>query len=204
MARSLDGWVESSERGGEEVRSAIEWAQVRAMAADGVSERQIAARLGINRRTVKRLVEADEPPRYRRSPTREAPESSGRGQADELGNASGVRRRRVSPPSLAEPEPGPDSLSRRDHARSFAATLFSPVSSLIFTLVSLRERMACDGPDVTASTTLSCDQCDQGPRSLSSADEPAWSISTMKRRTAWTPSSRSVGSSTPSLATSAR
>ena len=44
----------------------MEWAQVRALAADGVSERQIAARLGINRRTVKRLVESDEPPRYRR------------------------------------------------------------------------------------------------------------------------------------------
>ena len=46
----------------------MEWAQVRAMAADGVSERQIAARLGINRRTVRRLVAADEPPRYRRLP----------------------------------------------------------------------------------------------------------------------------------------
>jgi transposase len=50
------------------VRSAVEWAQVRAMAADGVSQREIAARLGINRRTVKRLVEADEPPRYERKP----------------------------------------------------------------------------------------------------------------------------------------
>ena len=44
--------------GGEEVRSALEWAQVRALAADGVSQREIAARLGINRRTVRRLVEA--------------------------------------------------------------------------------------------------------------------------------------------------
>ena len=50
------------------MRSALEWAQVRAMAADGVSQRQIAARLGINRRTVKRLLEADEPPAYRRAP----------------------------------------------------------------------------------------------------------------------------------------
>jgi transposase len=50
------------------VRSAVEWAQVRAMAADGVSQREIAARLGINRRTVKRLVEAGEPPRYERKP----------------------------------------------------------------------------------------------------------------------------------------
>jgi transposase len=57
------GW-----EGGEEVRSALEWAQVRAMAADGVSQRQIAARLGINRRTVRRLVAADEPPRYERAP----------------------------------------------------------------------------------------------------------------------------------------
>jgi DNA-binding CsgD family transcriptional regulator len=32
----------------------MEWAQVRALAADGVSQRQIAARLGINRRTVRR------------------------------------------------------------------------------------------------------------------------------------------------------
>ena len=38
------------------MRGALEWAQVRALAADGVSQREIAARLGINRRTVKRLV----------------------------------------------------------------------------------------------------------------------------------------------------
>jgi transposase len=49
------------------VRSALEWAQVRAMAADGVSQREIARRLGINRRTVKRLLESDEPPTYRRA-----------------------------------------------------------------------------------------------------------------------------------------
>jgi transcriptional regulator with XRE-family HTH domain len=36
-----------------EVRSAMGWAQVRALAADGLSPTQIAARLGINRRTVK-------------------------------------------------------------------------------------------------------------------------------------------------------
>ena len=47
-----------------EVRSALEWAQVQAMAADGVSKSEIAWRLGINRRTVKRLVEASEPPSY--------------------------------------------------------------------------------------------------------------------------------------------
>src|SRR3954447_5770091 len=46
----------------------MDWAQVRALAADGVSQTQIAARLGINRRTVKRLVEASEPPRYERAP----------------------------------------------------------------------------------------------------------------------------------------
>jgi transposase len=46
----------------------MEWAQVRALAADGVSKRQIAARLGINRRTVDRLVAAEEPPRYVRAP----------------------------------------------------------------------------------------------------------------------------------------
>jgi transposase len=51
-----------------EVWSALEWAQVRALAADGVSQREIAQRLGINRRTVARLAAADEPPRYRREP----------------------------------------------------------------------------------------------------------------------------------------
>jgi transposase len=61
------GVVVDSDRRAREVRSAVEWAQVRAMAADGVSQRDIAARLGINRRTVKRLVEADEPPRYQRA-----------------------------------------------------------------------------------------------------------------------------------------
>lgn len=50
------------------MRSALEWAQVRALAADGVSQREIAARLGINRRTVARLLASDEPPRYRRVP----------------------------------------------------------------------------------------------------------------------------------------
>jgi transposase len=38
------------------------------MQAEGVSQREIAARLGIHRRTVRRMLEADEPPRYRRSP----------------------------------------------------------------------------------------------------------------------------------------
>jgi transposase len=46
----------------------LEWAQVRALAADGLSQREIASRLGINRRTVARLVAADKPPRYRRAP----------------------------------------------------------------------------------------------------------------------------------------
>jgi transposase len=50
------------------VLSALEWAQVRAMAADGTSQREIAAQLGINRRTVSRMLAADEPPRYRRTP----------------------------------------------------------------------------------------------------------------------------------------
>ncbi len=45
------------------MRSATEWAKVRALAADGVWQREIAGRLGINRRTVKRLRGADEPPR---------------------------------------------------------------------------------------------------------------------------------------------
>ena len=50
------------------MRSALEWAQVRALAADVVSQREIAQRLGINRRTVARLAAAAEPPRYRRAP----------------------------------------------------------------------------------------------------------------------------------------
>ena len=51
------------------MRSALEWAQVRALAADGISQREIALRLGINRRTVARLVVSDQPPRYRRAST---------------------------------------------------------------------------------------------------------------------------------------
>jgi len=39
------------------------------MAADGISQREIAARLGINRRTVSRLIEADRPPSYQRVPS---------------------------------------------------------------------------------------------------------------------------------------
>jgi transposase len=50
------------------VRSALEWAQVRALAVDGVSRREIACRLGMNRRTVARLLGSEEPPRYRRAP----------------------------------------------------------------------------------------------------------------------------------------
>lgn len=50
------------------MRSAVEWAKVRAMDADGVSHRQIAKRLGINPRTVKRLADSSEPPSYRRKP----------------------------------------------------------------------------------------------------------------------------------------
>ena len=46
----------------------MDWAQVRALAADGVSQREIARRLGIGRNTVRRLVEASEPPRYSRAP----------------------------------------------------------------------------------------------------------------------------------------
>ena len=50
------------------MRGALEWAQVRALAADGVSQREIAARLGLNRRTVRRMVESEVPPRYARAP----------------------------------------------------------------------------------------------------------------------------------------
>ena len=51
------------------MRSALEWAQVRVLVADGLSEREIARRLGINRRTVVRLARSEQPPRYRRSPS---------------------------------------------------------------------------------------------------------------------------------------
>jgi transposase len=47
----------------------LEWAQVRALVADGVSEREIARRLGMNRRTVARLARSEGPPRYRRAPS---------------------------------------------------------------------------------------------------------------------------------------
>lgn len=50
------------------MRSAMEWATVRAMDADGISHREIARRLSINARTVKRLAESDQPPRYWRAP----------------------------------------------------------------------------------------------------------------------------------------
>jgi len=46
----------------------LEWAQVRALVVDGVSEREIARRLGINRRTVARLARSEAPPCYRRAP----------------------------------------------------------------------------------------------------------------------------------------
>jgi transposase len=49
------------------VRSVSEWAQVRTLVADGVSQREIATKLGMNR-TVKRLAEAAQPPRYEREP----------------------------------------------------------------------------------------------------------------------------------------
>jgi transposase len=46
----------------------LEWAEVRALAAEGLSQREIARRLGLNRRTVARLAGSDEPPCYRRAP----------------------------------------------------------------------------------------------------------------------------------------
>jgi transposase len=50
------------------VRSALEWAQVRTLAADGLSQREISRRLQINRWTVARMLASEEPPRYRRAP----------------------------------------------------------------------------------------------------------------------------------------
>jgi transposase len=45
----------------------LEWAEVRTLAAKGISQHEIAKRLGINRRTVKRLLDSDKPPVYRRN-----------------------------------------------------------------------------------------------------------------------------------------
>lgn len=44
------------------------WAAARRLAAEGFSQREIARRLELNRRTVARLVAADELPRYHRAP----------------------------------------------------------------------------------------------------------------------------------------
>jgi transposase len=51
------------------VVSALEWAEIRTLARDGVSQREIAGRLGINRRTVARALASDAPPRYVRAPS---------------------------------------------------------------------------------------------------------------------------------------
>lgn len=51
------------------MRGAMDWAEVRTLDAEGIPRRQIASRLGIDPRTVKRLAEANEPPRYDRAPT---------------------------------------------------------------------------------------------------------------------------------------
>lgn len=48
--------------------SALEWAEIRTLARDGVSQREIARRLGINRRTIARALATDTPPRYVRAP----------------------------------------------------------------------------------------------------------------------------------------
>jgi hypothetical protein len=50
------------------VRSAVAWAQVRAMAADGVTQREIARRLGVNVGRSGDWSQAREPPRAERAP----------------------------------------------------------------------------------------------------------------------------------------
>jgi transposase len=50
------------------VRSAVDWAEVRAMHADGIKKREIARRLGISCNTVDRLIGAEQPARYSRAP----------------------------------------------------------------------------------------------------------------------------------------
>jgi transposase len=44
------------------------WRNIRTLAQQGVSQREIARVLGINRRTVARMLAAQEPPRYKRKP----------------------------------------------------------------------------------------------------------------------------------------
>ena len=50
--------------------SALEWAEIRALDPDGVSQRQIAKRLGTNRRTVARALAVETLPRYVWAPAR--------------------------------------------------------------------------------------------------------------------------------------
>ena len=69
LVRSLEAVGDDGPGGDWEVRSALEWAEVKAMAADGVSTSEIARRLGVNWRTAARLVAAAEPPSYSRAPT---------------------------------------------------------------------------------------------------------------------------------------
>ena len=66
LAFRLVGLIDERRPG--EVVSAFEWAEIRAFARDGVSQREIARRLGINRRTVARALVSDGPPRYVRAP----------------------------------------------------------------------------------------------------------------------------------------
>jgi transposase len=66
LAFRLVGLIDERRPG--EVVSALEWAEIRALASDGISQREIARRLGINRRTVARAVGSDTPPRYVRAP----------------------------------------------------------------------------------------------------------------------------------------
>lgn len=66
LAFRLVGLIDERRPG--EVVSALEWAEIRALAKDGVSQREIARRLGINRRTVARALVSEEPPRYVRAP----------------------------------------------------------------------------------------------------------------------------------------
>jgi transposase len=66
LAFTLVGLIDERRPG--EVVSALEWAEVMALARDGVSQREIARRLGINRRTVARALVSDGPPRYVRAP----------------------------------------------------------------------------------------------------------------------------------------
>jgi transposase len=60
--------VDDGEREGSELRTIMEWAKVGELVAKGLTQRQIAEQLGMNRRAAAWLAASPEPPRYEREP----------------------------------------------------------------------------------------------------------------------------------------